>query len=288
MFLNIFNCNCIDLMDEMILKNIKVDLVLTSPPYDNLRSYKGVGDEWNFEIFKSIAKRLYNVLNDGCCVVWICNDAVIDCSETGTSFKQALYFKEIGFNILDTMIWEKDTSSFPSKPNSRRYTQIFEYMFVFSKGTPRKDYMLIKDKPNKWFGHTNFGQQSQRKQTGEIVESKKKHINPVPEFSLRNNIWKQNNASKDGDKEFRHNAAFPLQLAIDHILSWTVEGDVVFDPFSGGFTTGVACIKTKRNFIGSEIISDYYNDLGKPRLMKHITNDYQLVENNFMEIPNNI
>lgn len=268
-------------MDEMIANDIKVDLVITSPPYDNLRSYQGIGDDWNFHIFKEIANRLYKVINDGCCVVWICNDATINGSETLTSFRQALYFKEIGFNVLDTMIWEKDTSSFPAKPDSRRYSQIFDYMFVFVKGKPRTDYTLIKDKPNKWFGHTNFGQQSQRNQIGELVKPKKKHINPVPQFSLRNNIWKQNNASKDGDKEFRHNAAFPLKLVIDHILSWTVENDIVFDPFAGGFTTGVACIKTKRNFIGSEIIDDYYNNLGKPRLLKHITPNYQLIESKF-------
>ena len=115
-----------------------------------------------------------------------------------------------------------------------------------------------------------------------MVNSKKKFINPVPEFSVRNNIWKQNNVSKDGDKEFRHNAAFPLQLAIDHILSWSVEGDLVFDPFGGGFTTGVACIKTNRNFIGCELVKEYYDNLGKPRLIKHLTNEYKIIEDKLL------
>lgn len=154
-------------------------------------------------------------------------------------------------------------------------------MFVFCKGKPRTDYQLLCDKPNKWFGHTNFGQQTQYTQEGELKKSKKKFINPVPEFSIRNNVWKQNNASKDGDREFRHDAAFPLQLIIDHIKSWSVEGDVVFDPFAGGGTTGVACIKTGRNFIGTEIVGEYYNNLMIPRLKKHITSAYTLEENEF-------
>lgn len=280
--INIFNDDCNAVMERMQENGIKIDMVITSPPYDNLRSYQGVGDEWNFEKFKEVANNLYKVVREGCCVVWICNDAVVDCSETGTSFKQALYFKEIGFKILDTMIWQKDTSSFPVKPDSRRYSQIFEYMFIFSKGKPRKDYTLLRDKPNKWSGHTNFGQQSQRSQKGDLVTPNKKYINPVPEFSVRNNIWLQNNVSKDGDKEYRHNAAFPLQLAIDHILSWSVEGDTVFDPFAGGFTSAIACIKTNRNFIGCEIVEDYYTNLGIPRIKKHITDDFKLVENEFI------
>ena len=281
MYLSIFCDDCNNVMDMMAEKGIKADFAITSPPYDNLRSYQGVGDEWNFDIFKKTAEKLHTTMREGCCLVWICNDATINGSETGTSFRQALYFKEVGFKLLDTMIWEKDTSSFPARPDSRRYSQIFEYMFVFCKGKPRADYTLLRDKPNKWYGHTNFGQQSQRNQKGDIYNSKKKHIDPVPQFSLRNNIWLQNNVSKDGDKEYRHNAAFPVQLIKDHILSWSVEGDTVFDPFGGGFTTGVACIETNRNFIGCEIIKDYYENMGKPRLIKHLNENYELIEGEF-------
>ena len=288
MFLRVYNANCIDIMDELIKQGETVDLTITSPPYDNLRSYNGIGDEWNFDIFKDVADRLYKITREGCMVVWICGDQVVKGSETGTSFRQALYFKETGFNLLDTMIWEKDTSAFPSKQNSRRYSQIFEYMFVFCKGKPRTDYQLLCDKPNKWFGHTNFGQKTHYTRKGELIKSKTKFINPVPEFSIRNNVWKQNNAAKDGDKEFRHDAAFPLQLIIDHIKSWSVEGDTVFDPFSGGGTTGVACIKTGRNFIGAEIVPEYYNNLMLPRLRKHKTDEYAIEEHGKTEVKHDI
>lgn len=138
-YVKLFHGDCIDVMDNMIKNGMFVNLTVTSPPYDNLREYNK-SSEWNFDKFKEIAKRLYNVTSDGGVVVWVVGDSTINGSETGSSFRQALYFMEIGFKLHDTMIYEKNSSSFPARRGSKRYTQIFEYMFIFVKG---KKFMIV-------------------------------------------------------------------------------------------------------------------------------------------------
>jgi site-specific DNA-methyltransferase (adenine-specific) len=225
----IFVENCLETMAKM--ETASVDLVVTSPPYDNLRSYNG----YSFD-FEAVASELFRIVKTNGVVVWVVGDATVNGSETATSFEQALYFKKIGFSLHDTMIYEKNSSTFPAKRTSNRYTQIFEYMFVFCKGKPRAN--LIVDKPNKWAGHKDF--------SGKLK-------NPVPEFSPRTNIWKYT-TSFNGVK---HPAPFPEKLAIDHILTWSNEGDLVYDPFLGSGTTATAAIKTQRRWIGSEISAEY-------------------------------
>lgn len=217
-----------------------VDLTITSPPYDNLRTYNGNIDSWSFDKFKNIAKELYRITKDGGIVVWVVGDATIKGSETGTSFKQALWFMECGFNLHDTMIYEKNSSTFPARKNGNRYTQIFEYMFVFSKGKP-KTHNLICDKKNKWAGYKDF--------SGKLK-------NPVPEYSPRNNIWKYTTSFND---KTGHPAVFPEKLAEDHILTWSNEGDVVLDPFMGSGTTGKMCLLNNRKFIGIELDEQYFS-----------------------------
>jgi site-specific DNA-methyltransferase (adenine-specific) len=204
---------------------------ITSPPYDNLRAYNG----YVFD-FKATARELYRITKQGGVVVWVVGDQVIKGSETGSSFNQALYFLSLGFNLHDTMIYEKNSPAYPANKNGTRYTQIFEYMFIFSKGKPKAN--LICDKPNKWAGFKDF--------SGKLK-------NPVPDFSPRNNIWKYT-TSFNGVK---HPAPFPEQLAVDHVLTWTDEGDLIYDPFMGSGTTAVAAIKHNRNWIGSEISEEY-------------------------------
>lgn len=255
----LYNEDCIKVMEEMVRNNIKVDLTVTSPPYDNLRTYNH-SSSWNFETFKQVAQGLWNVTNDGGVVVWVVGDATLNGSETGSSFKQALYFMELGFKLHDTMIYEKNSSSFPARRDGKRYTQIFEYMFVFVKGKIH-DCTLIADKSNKWYGYTNWGNNTNYNKNGELIQTN--NIKPVPEFSLRNNIWKYTvgfNTKKFG----KHPAVFPIQLAIDHILSWSTEEHVIFDPFLGSGTTMDACIKVDRkNFIGCEIDNEYFDIISK-------------------------
>lgn len=223
-----------------------------------MRKYKG----YSFD-FENIVKELFRVTKDGGIVVWIVGDSTVNGSESGTSFKQALFFKECGFKLHDTMIYEKNSSSFPASRTSKRYTQIFEYMFVFCKGKIRNDIALLCDKPNKWAGHTNWGNNTQYDKDGNLKQTN--NIKPVPEFSLRNNIWKYSVGFND---KTGHPAVFPEKLAEDHILSWSNEGDIVLDPFMGSGTTAKMCILNNRKYIGFEI-SEEYCDIAKKRIAKY-------------------
>ena len=238
-----------------------IDMCLTSPPYDNIYTYHNYlstdiskFNGYSFD-FENIAKELYRIIKPGGVVVWVVGDAVIDGGESGSSFRQALYFKEIGFKLYDTMIYEKNSIGFPSK---YRYQNIFEYMFVLSKGKP-STINLLKDKKNKWAGVTNWGDFTGRDKDG----NRKVIHEPVTigEYGIRNNIWRYNvggkgQSSKD-DIAFEHPAIFPEALAKDHILSWSNKGDVVLDPFMGSGTTAKMAMQYDRKFIGIEINQDY-------------------------------
>lgn len=239
------------------LKDIQtksIDLILTSPPYDNLRDYKG----FSFD-FESIADELFRVLKNGGVMVWIVGDAVIKGSESLSSFRQALYFQQLGLNIHDTMIYQKNNFSNPSKT---RYHQVFEYMFIISKGSPKTFNPLI-DRKNVYAGYTTLGENTTRKKDGGFSTQKKRVIS---EFGMRYNIWKGNTSGQENMcKAIKHPATFPLWLARDHILSWSNENDLVLDPFMGSGTTGVACKQLGRKFIGCEIESSYL-DFAKERI----------------------
>ena len=241
--------------NRLLLQSIpdnSVQLVVTSPPYDDLRDYHGYAVQ-----FSETVKQLFRVMKPGGVVVWVVGDATVKGSETGNSFRQALAFMDGGFKLHDTMIYEKNTSSFPARRTGTRYTQIFEYMFVFSKGTPEVAH-LICDKENKWAGHTNWGKNTNRRKDGTLEETT--DIKPVPTHSPRNNIWKYTVGkgfnSKDPESH-EHPAIFPEKLAEDHILSWSNEGDIVLDPFCGSGTTCKMAKKNKRIYIGIDISEEY-------------------------------
>ena len=229
------------------------DMVITSPPYDDIRKYNG----FSFDI-DTLAPELYRTTKKGGVVVWVVNDQVIKGSESGTSFRQALKFMGAGFLLHDTMIYEKNSSSYPSSVKSNRYTQIFEYMFVFSKGKPKTS-NLICDKPNKWAGHTNWGKNTKRiGENEQLVDVG--NIKPVPDFSPRNNIWRYVNGGGFASKDkiaHKHPAIFPEELVRDHLMTWTKEGDLVYDPFIGSGTVAKMCILLGRDYIGSEISQEY-------------------------------
>jgi DNA modification methylase len=226
-----YNIDCLEGLK--LLDDNCIDLTITSPPYDNLRTYNG----YSFD-FEGIAKELYRVTKRGGVIVWVVGDQVINGSESGTSFRQALYFKEIGFNLHDTMIYEKNSSTFPANDKSNRYTQIYEFMFVMSKGKPNTC-NLIKDKKNIWVGHKDFG--------GKLKK-------PVPEYSARNNIWKYTTSFDEANE---HPAPFPEELVKDHIITWSNVGDVVMDIFMGSGTTAKMAIVNDRKWIGFEISTEY-------------------------------
>lgn len=257
----IYNESNLDTMARM--PDNFIDLTVTSPPYDNLRDYKG----YSFE-FEEVAKELYRVTKPGGVVVWVVGDATKDGAESGTSFRQALYFMQIEFKLHDTMIYEKNGASYPANEKSPRYSQVFEYMFIFSKGKP-KTINLLKDKKNRWAGATNFGTPSTRKVNGEIKDTEKY---TVSEFGYRNNIWKYNNGagySSADNIAFEHPAIFPEELAADHIQSWSNEGDLIYDCFGGSGTTGKMAHILKRKWILSEI-SKEYAELAEKRIKPYI------------------
>ena len=231
-----------------------IDLTVTSPPYDNLRNYND-SLEWNEDIWKEAIKSLYRITKNGGVVVWVVGDATVKGSETGTSFKQALWAKECGFNLHDTMIWEK-TGMLPTKD---RYYSIFEYMFVFSKGKP-KSMNFIEDKVNQHGGRVqkkdSFDKKEQSRKTGEGTFVRK-HV------GRRTNIWR----IATGVNPYKHSAIFPEKLAEDHIISWSNEGDTVLDCFAGSGTTGVMAKKLNRKYILIES-EETYIELMKERFSK--------------------
>ncbi len=235
-----YNENCLDTMAKM--PDGFIDLTVTSPPYDNLRTYNG----YSFD-FEAVAKELFRVTKQGGVVVWVVGDATIKGSETGTSFKQALFFKEIGFNLHDTMIYQKSTP--PLTHN--RYEQNFEYMFVFSKGKPNT-FNGLREPREYTDNRTKKAFRRNKDNSVDLGYSSK------DETRLRRNVWKYFAAGGANDKiASQHPAPFPEALANDHIISWSNEGDLVYDPFMGSGTTAKMAIINKRNWIGSEISEEY-------------------------------
>lgn len=238
------NVDCLEGIEK--LPEGCIDMILTSPPYDNLRSYKG----YSFE-FESIAKELYRVLKKGGVMIWIVGDATIKGSETGTSFKQALFFKECGFNLHDTMIYRKKN---PTPQKSNRYQPSFEYMFVLSKGKPSTFNPIMTEK--KYMENRANKQYNKKKDGKQIVRGYKAASN----MKVIANVWDYsvglNNSTSD-KIAFSHPAIFPEKLAEDHIISWSNEGDIVLDPFMGSGTTAKMAALHNRYFIGFEISHEY-------------------------------
>jgi len=245
--------DCLEEIDKLIAEGTQVDLTVTSPPYDNLRTYKNTC-EWNENIWKQVIEKLYAITINGGIVVWVVGDATIKGSETGTSFKQALYFKQVGFNLHDTMIYQKDNP--PPVGGRNRYYQHFEYMFVFSKNKPKTFNPISSERRNKWNDKRTY-------RIKVFVRDKygnfnKKLVSLTGDVKI-GNIWKYvvggGNSVEYGTK---HPATFPEKLAYDHIFSWSNENEVVFDPFMGSGTTGKMAKLLNRNFIGIEKVNEYF------------------------------
>lgn len=238
--------DCLELMKR--IPDGSVNLTVTSPPYDNLRTYNGTLNDWNADKWQAIIAEIYRITKDGGVVVWVVGDATIKGSETGTSFRQALWAMECGFRLHDTMIWNKGGFSAVGAL-ATRYAPVFEYMFIFSKGAP-KAFNPIKDRPNKHAGKEASG--TVRQSDGTMKPMSK--VMTINDFGQRFNVWDISPHRQVGG----HPAPFPEALARDHILSWSNEGDTVFDPFLGSGTTGKMAIKTGRRFIGIERDETYF------------------------------
>ena len=237
--------DCLELMQA--IPDNTIDLTVTSPPYDNLRTYNGNISQWTFEKFQGIAKQLYRVTKRGGVVVWVVADATINGSETGTSFRQALYFKEIGFKLHDTMIWRKPNPTPLVK--CKRYWQAFEYMFVFSKDAPKTCNYILEPCATAGKKASTFKQIS--KNRGENLE--KNRI--TKDTKIKMNVWDYNLGYRETNG---HPATFPENLAKDHIISWSNPSDTLLDPFMGSGTTGKMAVLNGRDFIGIELDADYF------------------------------
>jgi len=249
---NLLLGDCRDEMPNLLSNGIKVDLTMTSPPYDNARSYEGE-IVWNFDVFKDCAKLLYDITSDGGVLIWVVNDSVINGSESGTSFKQALYFKEIGFNLHDTMIFQK-ANYIPLTHN--RYEQAFEYIFCLTKGKPKTFNPIMI--PCKNAGKIeSYGSERRplldKKQAMRAPDGKT--FITTKDTKYHSNIF----TYTLGGQRSGHPAAFPDKLAEDQIITWSNEGDLVFDPFMGSGTSGKMAILNNRKFIGIEKVEKYYN-----------------------------
>lgn len=258
----IINDDCVS-----VLKNFEencIDFTLTSPPYDNLRNYNG----YNFD-FENIAKQIFRVTKQGGVLVWITNDATINGSETGTSFKQVLFFKSLGFNIHDTMIFKK-RNPIP-QIYRKRYSNEFEFMFVLSKGVIKthNPIMIPCEHAGLILDNTTYKNYSKN------LQKRTKFANPVKDKKIKGNIWEYVVGKKKEDQEAKeHPAPFPCQLAEDHILSWTNKNDIVLDPMCGSGTSCKIAKKLGRNFIGIDMSKEYCQ-IAKNRTSGKIEEEYQ-------------
>jgi len=250
--------DCLKVMKDIPDKSI--DMVLTSPPYDGLRTYNGSLD-WGEHIWKPVIQELFRVIKDGGVVVWVVGDATIKGSETGTSFKQALYFKEIGFNLHDTMIFEKKNPV--PQIYRKRYSNQFEYMFILSKGVVNTHNPIMIDclHAGLKLNGTTYKNYSKN------IQERSKMAKPVKSQKIKGNIWQYVVGKNKEDQEAKgHPAPFPEKLAHDHIISWSNEGDTILDPFAGSGTVGKMAKQLNRNFILIEKEPEYI-DIIKKRLL---------------------
>lgn len=262
--ITLLQMDCMEYMKT--LDDCVIDLTVTSPPYDNLRTYNGNISQWNEEKWKSIIAELYRITKQGGVVVWVVGDATVKGSETGTSFKQALWAIECGFNLHDTMIYKKQNYT-PLTHN--RYEQEWEFMFIFSKGRP-KTFNPIKT-PCKYAGQKTWGDPNMYKDnSGNLTRVKQSTIGDT---KIKGNIFEYLVGSTQTGK-INHPAPFPEKLAHDHIVSWSNEGDIVFDPFTGSGTTGKMSVLSGRKFIGAEMDGGYF-EIAALRILDAITETSQ-------------
>ena len=252
---------------EVFLKTIPdnyIDMIMTSPPYDNLRTYDAEKNSWNFDKFKKIARELVRILKEGGVIAWNVNDKVINGSKSCTSYKQVLYFvEELGMNLNDTHIWIKENPMPVIK--SCRTTPATENIYIFSKGKPKTFNTPMRKCKNsgKLYNSTakNMDGESGRHKLVYNVNSEQIDYNyffipiaqnPEIEYDIYDDVTQSMTTKKD-----RHPAVMPLQLAEKEISMWTNKDDLVLDPFSGSGTTAVASLKLYRNYIGVEQNYEY-------------------------------
>ena len=237
----IHTADCVRFMETM--EAAAVDLVVTSPPYDDLRDYKG----FDFDC-EAVAKGLAEVVKEGGVVVWVVGDR-INGGRTLTSFDHAFIFRDAGFTVYDAMIFKKRNTPFMRK---RAYTNCYDFMFVFSKGTPATFNPLRSPSVRSGLAPLPY-----LKGTDGINRKTERELS---EHKVRTNIWSYavgRNGTTADMYAFKHPAMFPENLARDHILSWSDPGDLVFDPMCGAGTTCKMAKATGRRWLGVDVSREY-------------------------------
>ena len=254
--INSIHCSeCVEFMDKELDEEV-IDLTVTSPPYDDLRDYKG----YEFDC-EAIAKSLYRVTKKGGVVVWVVGDKYKKGNRTLTSFRHALIFQEVGFFVHDVMIYKKKNTPFM---RSNAYTNCYEFMFVFSKGKPKTFNRLTTKTVRQGVEMMPANKGSDgvnNKVPGKLNDEK-----------ARVNIWEYAvglHGTTSDKIAFQHPAVYPEKLVEDHIFSWTNAGEVVFDPMSGSGTTCKMAAATNRKYIGCDI-SEEYVQIAKQRLSNYL------------------
>lgn len=248
--IKLYNNDCVEQLKQ--LESECIDLTITSPPYDNLRTYNL--DKLSVD-YKQLAEQLYRTTKRGGVIAWVVQDQTINGSKTLSSFRQAIIFQEAGFKVHDVMIWRKDTSSFPRK---KAYANVFEYIFIFSKGRPAT-FNPIKDRKNKYAGTKIHG--TYRDKDGASIKRNDKWCDKVvSEYGARFNVW---DVPTEKNNKTGHPAVFPLKLVNDLITTYSNENDTVLDPFMGSGTTGLSCLELGREFIGIELNEEFFKNTKK-------------------------
>lgn len=261
-FGKIYHENCIDTLRRM--PDDLIDMTITSPPYDDLRDYKG----YHFPV-EEIAAGLFQKTKSGGVVIWVVGDRTLNGGETLTSFQHAITFQKAGFKVHDTMIYAKN-NPIPSDCG-KRYRQCFEYMFCFSKGQPKTfnpiTQTIKQEKAFKSFRITKVGRNDL---AHDHVAPKERKVDNIFYYGDTEVFYYNVGTSSSKDKvAFDHPAIFPEQLVEDQIKTWTDAGDLVYDCFMGSGTSAKIAHLTGRNWLGSEVSADYIN-IAQRRLEQYL------------------
>ena len=241
------------------IPNNSVDLIVTSPPYDELRDYKGNS---SFDLHQ-VGIEVFRVLKEGGIAAMVIQDQTKNFGKSLTSFRTIIdWCDEIGFKLFETVIYRKNGSE--GAWWTKRFRVDHEYMPIFLKGERpqffNKEPLKIKSKHG---GKVMKGSGS-RKTNGETQETVTRAINSM---KCRGTIWNYLMAGDKNPLKRKHPAVFPDKIPFDFIQCFCPENGIVLDPFTGSGSTLVMAQKLGRYFIGFDI-EESYCDVANQRLVE--------------------